>query len=311
MPENQYSISEDADHLKIPLMHDLSQDASLNRAASELRKEIVSRESGDGDEELGGNEDVRGWKTALWVVLEVIEAIGDAVLLFTKHLDVRRFSRRLSEFLLGSLPLIAASGILIGLALAIQLYVGLSRFGATQYIPEVLGVSLVREIGPLLGGLLLVGQIGASVCSEVSSMSSSEQLAALQSLGVDPKRFLLSPMFFACLIAVPLLVTFMEFLGILSAGLISVYALGVKSALFISKTLDSIETTDMLLSLVKSILFGIIIVLVAFNVGKSVKGGAEKAGRSTTTAVVASSLLIILADYLITQGFLSLSGQGR
>lgn len=238
--------------------------------------------------------------------LRLLEAIGDALLLFGKPPLMGRFLKRLEEFFLASVPLIAASGILIGLALAVQLFIGLSRFGAADFIPEILGMSLVREIGPLLTGLLLAGRVGASICAEVGSMRVTKQLDALQSFGVDPKSFLLSPMFFASLIAVPCLALLMEFLGLFSAGLISVRALNVKSSLFISKTLKTIGLMDVFLCLIKATLFGIIIVVVAYNKGQAEKSSAEKIGQATTESVVLTSLLIIFSDYLITQGFVSL-----
>jgi len=238
--------------------------------------------------------------------LRTLESIGDALLLFSKPPKMGQFIKRLEEFFLASVPLIAASGVLIGLALAVQLYVGLSRFGASDFIPEVLGMSLIREIGPLLAGLLLAGRVGASICAEVGTMRVTKQLDALVSFGVAPKKFLLSPIFFASLVAIPALAFLMVFLGLFSAGLISVYVLHLKSSLFISKTLETISQMDILLCLIKAMLFGVIIPVVAYNKGEAEKSSAEKIGQATTEAVVLISILIIFSDYLITQGFVSL-----
>lgn len=152
----------------------------------------------------------------------------------------------------------------------------------------------------------MAGRIGASICAEVGSMRLTKQIDALQSFGVEPKKFLLSPIFFASLISVPFLTLLMEFLGLFSAGLISVHLLQVKSALFISKTFETVQIVDILLCLIKAILFGAIIAVVAYNKGQTEKSSAEKIGQATTEAVVLISLLIVFFDYLITQTFILL-----
>lgn len=223
-------------------------DKQVRRAISDMIRQEMETVDADAEEAQMTKEIHEKQKNALFCAMEdTLAAIGSSVFLFRKPPRAGRFFRSLADIFLASVSLIAPAGIVIGMAMAIQLSVGLSRFGAEDFIPQVLAMSLLRGICPLLVGLLLAGRVGASICAQIGSMRVTRQLDALYSFGVDPQRFLLSPIFFAAIISFPLLVILAEALALVSGGVISVHILHVRSSLYISKALGAIQAADFLI----------------------------------------------------------------
>jgi len=191
----------------------------------------------------------------------------------------------------------------IGMVLAMQSAYQLEQLGATLYVAALVGVSMTREIGPVLTSLVIAGRVGAAITAELATMKVTEQVEALQTLSLNPVRYLVAPRFLALLIMLPCLVILGNFVGIFGGYVIGVTNLGLPSGLYVDTTFEFLTQKDILTGLLKSAVFGMIIALIACHEGLSTEGGAEGVGRSTTRSVVTSFILIIIADAILTAIF--------
>lgn len=199
-----------------------------------------------------------------------------------------------------SLPVVALTAIFTGAALAQQIYTGGSRFNAQSTVPAVVVIGMVRELGPVLTGLMVAGRVSSAMAAELGTMRVTEQVDAMVTLRTDPYRYLIAPRLFAAVIALPVLVTIANILGIFGGYLLSIAKLGFNPANYLSMTRSILESDDIVMSLVKAAVFGFIIALMGCYAGLRTKGGAAGVGRSTTNAVVAAFILILFSNLIIT-----------
>lgn len=202
-----------------------------------------------------------------------------------------------------SLPVVGLTAIFIGAALALNIYTGGSRFNAEQFVPQIVVLGIVRELGPVIAGLMAAGRVSAGIAAEIGTMRVTEQIDALRTLSTDPMRYLIAPRLAACLIALPLLTVIADIIGVAGGYLVGITSLGFNGPTYLRNTLDFLETSDVVLGLTKSAVFGLIIALMGAFHGFTSQGGARGVGRATTNAVVSASVLILAANYLITTLF--------
>jgi phospholipid/cholesterol/gamma-HCH transport system permease protein len=202
-----------------------------------------------------------------------------------------------------SLPVVGLTAIFTGGVLALQTYSGASRFSASSTVPTIVVLSITRELGPVLAGLMVAGRISASIAAELGTMQVTEQVDALKTLSTNPFRYLIAPRIIASTLTAPLLVLIADIIGILGGFLASVYSLGFSAGPYIQKTFEYLEKQDVISGLIKAGVFGYIIALMGCFNGYNSKGGAEGVGRATTNAVVSASILILLFNYIMTEIF--------
>lgn len=191
----------------------------------------------------------------------------------------------------------------IGIVLAMQSAYQLEQLGATIYVAALVAVSVTREIGPVLTSLVIAGRVGAAITAEISTMKVTEQVEALETLSLNPIRYLVVPRFLALLVMLPCLVMLGDIIGMFGGYVVGVYNLGLGSGLYIDTTIEFLTVKDITTGLLKSAVFSMIITMIACHQGLSTEGGAEGVGRSTTRSVVNSFILIIVADAIMTALF--------
>lgn len=202
-----------------------------------------------------------------------------------------------------SLPVVGLTAIFSGAVLALQSYSGFSRFNAESTIATVVVLSITRELGPVLAGLMVAGRVGASMAAEIGTMRVTEQIDALRTLSTNPFKYLIAPRILAGLLMLPLLVLIADIIGVMGGYLVSVHVLGFSPGPYISSTFKFLEQIDVVSGLTKAAFFGFIISVMGCYFGYNSKGGAEGVGAATTNAVVAASITILLLNYMITGWF--------
>ena len=204
-----------------------------------------------------------------------------------------------------SLPVVAMTAFFSGAVLALQSYTGFSRFSAESSIATVVVLSITRELGPVLAGLMVAGRVGAAIAAEIGTMRVTEQIDALFTLSTEPVKYLVIPRVIAAVISMPCLVFIGDIIGVMGGYLVSVYKLGFNSSNYIINTVQYLESMDVISGLVKSAVFGFIIAVMSCYHGFYSDKGAKGVGAATTNAVVSSSILILISNYLITELFFS------
>ena len=199
-----------------------------------------------------------------------------------------------------SLPIITLTSIFSGGVLALQSYNGFARISAESSIATVVVLSMTRELSPVLSGLMLAGRSGAGITSEIATMKVKDQIDALYTLATDPIPYLFVPRFLATIIMLPLLVLLADFVGVFGGYLIATNILDFNGSLYIVDTIKHLEYFDICLGLIKALIFGIIISIISCYMGYECIGGARGVGTYTKNAVVVSSILILLSNYLTT-----------
>jgi phospholipid/cholesterol/gamma-HCH transport system permease protein len=202
-----------------------------------------------------------------------------------------------------SLPVVGLTAIFSGMVLALQSYTGFARFSAESAIANVVVISLTRELGPVLAGLMVAGRIGASMAAEIGTMRVTEQIDALSTLSTNPFKYLVVPRLIAGLLMLPLLVLVADIIGVAGGYVVGVYKLGFNPATYINNTYDAMVALDVISGLVKAAAFGFIIALMGCYNGYYSKGGAQGVGAATTNAVVSSSIIILIVNYVLTEVF--------
>ena len=215
--------------------------------------------------------------------------------------EARETIRQVYELGVRSAPLIAVSGLAVGVVLSMHTRASLERFGAEAMIPAGLAMALVRETGPLTAGLLLSGRIGAGIGAELGVMRVTEQIDALEASAVDSFRYLVVTRVIACMIAVPLLTTLMNFAGMLGGFLAENIATGMSLRLYFQRAFSLIDVSDYVPATVKTMVFGFIIATISSYLGFTTESGTEGVGRASTRAVVLSSILIIVSNVLLVR----------
>lgn len=202
-----------------------------------------------------------------------------------------------------SLPVVALTTLFSGMVIALQCYSGFSQLNAESAIAFVVVITIVRELGPVMAGLMVAGRVGAAMAAELGTMRVTEQIDALTTLSTNPYRYLVVPRLLGGVLMMPVLVLIGDVIGIMGGYLVSVYKLGFNMTNYLSNTWSYLTLSDMASSLTKAAVFGFIVTLLGCYNGFYSKGGAEGVGKATTNAVVASSVLIMIGDYLLTEMF--------
>ena len=202
-----------------------------------------------------------------------------------------------------SLPVVGLTAVFSGMVLALQSYTGFARFSAESAIANVVVLSITRELGPVLAGLMVAGRIGASMAAELGTMRVTEQIDALTTLSTNPFKYLVVPRLIAGFLMLPLLVFIADVIGVAGGFVVSVYKLGFNPTTYINNTYDFMEAFDVISGLIKAAVFGFIIALMGCYNGYYSKGGAQGVGAATTNAVVSASILILIANYVLTEFF--------
>ncbi len=217
----------------------------------------------------------------------------------------REFGHQLLQIGWYSLPVVGLTALFTGGALALQIYSGGARFNAEAVVPSIVAIGMVRELGPVLGGLMVAARVASSIAAEIGTMKVTEQIDALVTLSTDPTRYLVVPRVLAATLAVPVLVGVGDAIGIMGGWMVGVSRLGFNSAGYLANTLDIIEFWDVGSGLVKGAAFGFIVALMGCLHGLNSGRGAQGVGRATKSAVVAASVMILAANYLLTEVFFS------
>ncbi len=200
-----------------------------------------------------------------------------------------------------SLPVVALTALFTGMVLALQSYTGFSRFNAESAIASVVVLSVTRELGPVLAGLMVSGRAGAAMAAELGTMRVTDQIDALSTLSTAPMKYLVAPRLLAGLIAMPLLVVIADILGVMGGFLVATLKLGFTPGTYLVSTFSNLRTEDVVSGLIKAAVFGFVIALMGCFNGYRSKGGAQGVGAATTSAVVSASILILALDYVLTQ----------
>jgi phospholipid/cholesterol/gamma-HCH transport system permease protein len=204
---------------------------------------------------------------------------------------------------INSLVIVFFVDFFIGMVLAMQSAYQLEQMGATIYVAALVGVSMTREIGPVLTALVIAGRVGAAITAELATIKVTEQVEALETIGLNPVRYLVAPRFLALVLMLPCLVILGDLIGMFGGYVVGIYNLGLSSGLYIDTTIEFLTVKDIMTGLLKSAVFAMIIAMIACYRGISTDGGAEGVGRSTTQSVVLSFILIIMADAVLTAIF--------
>jgi phospholipid/cholesterol/gamma-HCH transport system permease protein len=211
------------------------------------------------------------------------------------------FKDQLFQIGFRSLPVVGLTALFTGMVLALQSYTGFSRFQAESAIATVVVLSITRELGPVLAGLMVAGRVGAAIAAEIGTMRVTEQIDALSTLSTNPYKYLIVPRVLAGVISMPLLVVVADLIGVLGGYLISVHLLGFNGALYLRSTWQYLEPHDVLSGLLKAAVFGLVITMLGCYHGFNSGRGAQGVGAATTNAVVGASILILLTNYFLTQ----------
>lgn len=205
-----------------------------------------------------------------------------------------------------SIPIVVLTAIFSGMVLALQTAYGLHRFGAKNYVGNVVGLGLVRELGPVLTAIMLCGRTGAGIAAEIASMVATEQVDAIRALGASPIRKLVSPKILAGVLALPSLIVIADLVGIYGGLLVAVYDLQITAHTYYQSLKYTILIKDVLDGLVKGAIFGFLFISLACFKGLRTRGGTEGVGLTTTSSVVTGCIVIFVSNFFITKALLML-----
>ncbi|HEX7595380.1 MAG TPA: ABC transporter permease [Gemmatimonadaceae bacterium] len=238
--------------------------------------------------------------------------------IFVKPFYTADLFQQMDAIGVGSIGIVLLTGFFTGMVLALQSSVQLATFGATDYIGRLIAGSMIRELGPVLAGLMVAGRVGSGIAAQLGSMRVTEQIDALNTLGTDPIKKLVTPRVLASLIMLPMLTVINDFVGILGGSVIAKFYLGKPASLYWRTVFEQILAggftlkyipNDFIQGLTKPFVFGGIISLVACYHGLKTTGGTEGVGNATTRTVVTASILILVVDYFLTQILLAVFPQ--
>lgn len=199
-----------------------------------------------------------------------------------------------------SLPVVALTTVFAGMVIALQTNAGFSSYSAESAVASVVLIAVTRELAPVFSGLMVAGRIGAAMAAEIGTMRVTEQIDALSTLSTNPFKYLVTPRLLAGIIVLPLLVLIGDVIGIFGGYTVAIYQLEYNAANYINTTINELQSIDIITGLVKGAVFGFIIALMGCYNGYKSKGGAQGVGSATTNAVVSSSILILICNYIIT-----------
>jgi phospholipid/cholesterol/gamma-HCH transport system permease protein len=220
---------------------------------------------------------------------------------FSPPFYLRAILRQMLDIGYFSLPVVGLTALFTGMVLALQSYTGFSRFAAESAVATVVVLSVTRELGPVIAGLMVAGRVGAAMAAEIGTMRVTDQIDALTTLSTNPLRYLVLPRLIAGLVTLPMLVVVADIIGVFGGYLVGVYKFGFNPSAYLARTQQYLETNDVVSGLVKAAVFGFLVALMGCYHGYYSRGGAQGVGQATTSAVVSASILILFFDYAITQ----------
>ena len=229
-----------------------------------------------------------------------------AVSLGRRPLEIASTIYQIESLGVRSLGIVAVTSVFIGMVMTIQFAFGLQRFGGVEYIPRVIVLSFLRELGPTLTAIIVGGRIGSGMAAEVGAMNVTEQVDAIRALGGDPAKKLVLPRVVAAMIVMPFLSIFADALGTLGALFVAAAEYDIRPRLFMQSSLETVLLSDLFSGLAKTPIFGFIIAIVGCHFGLTTRGGTEGVGQSTTRTVVVVSIAILVADYCLTRIFVAI-----
>jgi len=270
------------------------------------------------------NNETKTQNAILETVLETCEAVGRTLLsffalvgriaafvgravyhCFTPPFFPSQLWRQILDIGYYSLPVVGMTALFTGMVLALQSYTGFTRFNAEGAIAGVVALSVTRELAPVLAGLMVAGRVGASIAAEIGTMRVTEQIDALTTLSVNPFKYLIAPRLLAGTLMLPILVLIGDIIGIYGGYIVAIYSLDFSIGSYLSQTWDIIEPIDVISGLIKAGAFGFIVAIMGCYHGYNSARGAQGVGAATTNAVVSSSILILISNYILTQVFFS------
>lgn len=202
-----------------------------------------------------------------------------------------------------SLPVVGLSAVFIGAALALNIYTGGSRYGAEQFVPNIVVLGITRELGAVITGLMLAGRVSSGIAAEIGAMRVTEQIDALKTLSANPYRYLYAPRFIAAIIALPILVLIADIIGVMGGWLVSTQGLGFDSTVYLRNTLDFVTWQDVTAGLIKAVVFGAVIAIMGCYHGDQSKAGATGVGRAATLSMVSAAVLVLALNYVMSTLF--------
>lgn len=224
--------------------------------------------------------------------------------IFTKAWEKDNLLEQLEEIGVKSLPIVTITAAFGGLVFGLQIYIAFTRYvghGSEAYSGAIISLGLSKELIPVFIGLMLSGRVGSSMAAEIGTMKITEQIDALFSLGANPNRYLVVPRTIACIIILPMLTLYGDFIGIISGFFYNIVLMGVNRHIYITNTLVSFEMWDVVSGLIKALFFGVIIAIVGCWQGLNTEAGAEGVGKATTRAAVISSVLILVFNFFLSK----------
>src|SRR6187397_3066225 len=230
--------------------------------------------------------------------------------MFTRPFYYRDLVEQFDHIGWGSLTVVLLTGFFTGAVLALQSGMTLDQFGARPFVGRLISASMIKELGPVLTALMLAGRVGSGIAAELGSMMVTEQIAALRALGTDPIRKLVLPRILAGFLMMPLLTVVSGGVGMVGAWIVTVTQLKVPSSVYWNSVVMGLYIQDVWMGLVKPFFIGFTIASIGCHVGMRTYGGTQGVGRSTTNAVVASSVAVIAVDFFVTRLLITLFGQG-
>ncbi len=244
-------------------------------------------------------------------VLGLLAAIGRATRfgietishLFRPPYYPREVGHALLQIGFYSLPVVGLTTIFTGGARALQIYAGGARFSAEAVVPQIVAIGMVRELGPVLVGLMIAARVTSSIAAEIATMKVTEQIDALVTLSTNPMKYLTLPRVLAATLVMPALVAVGNIIGILGGYLVATGRLGFNEGTYLRNTIDFLELSDITTSLAKGAVFGFLAALMGCYFGMQSGRGAQGVGRATKSAVVAASVLILAANFILTELF--------
>jgi phospholipid/cholesterol/gamma-HCH transport system permease protein len=251
---------------------------------------------------------LQSWmKIAFLEVQEYVRLIGaTARALVTPPFYFRDIVEQFEAIGLGSMTVVLLTGTFTGMVLALQMGFTMDQFGARSMVGRMVSASMVKELGPVLTGLMVAGRVGSGIAAELGSMMVTEQIAALRALGTDPVRKLVLPRILAGLIMVPILTVISCGVGMVGAWVITVWQLRVASSVYWNNVVMGLYIQDVWMGIIKPFFLGFAIVSIGCHVGMRTSGGTQGVGRATTNAVVASSVAVIAVDFMVTKLLIAL-----
>ncbi|VAX34147.1 Phospholipid ABC transporter permease protein MlaE [hydrothermal vent metagenome] len=242
------------------------------------------------------------------VIIGFTQELGSVLVLLSVTLkqlvippyEIRNTFKQMLEIGIRSLPVVFITAVFTGMVLSLQTYTGFKRFGAETLVGTVVALSMTRELGPVLTGLIVAGRAGAAMAAELGTMRVTEQIDALETLATNPVKYLVVPRFISGVLMLPALAIVTDIVGIIGGFLISVGLFGANSVSYWNRTWDYLELDDIYSGIIKAAFFGAAISLISCYKGFYTEGGAEGVGKATTGAVVLSSMTILISDYFLS-----------